>query len=191
MPAQMLRHVRRWTVLVVVAVAAGAAVLVLTTRPRLDDRTSIVEQRWRAAMPRVEQHVGALAGLDAQVRKAGPTRDPSDAVASALSEWNRVAPDGTVDAQIRALNRVQGAAARLLALIDDPSRRYRSNAAVQAARNAYVSTALPEATVAAVNSAIDRYNAARGGVLRRIVADALGDGAFSKLALEPVATAGG
>jgi hypothetical protein len=181
----MFRHVRRWTVLVIVAVAAGAAVLLLTTRPRLDDRRATVEDRWRTTMAQAKEHIDALSALDQQVRKAGPTRDPSRAVAAALSQWSDAASGTNVQSQIEALNTVQGAGARLLALVDDPTRRYHGVAAVQQARNAYTASALPAATVAALNASIQRYNDARGGVLRRIVANLLGDDAYSKLATEP------
>lgn len=183
----MFRRVRRWTVLILVAVAAGAAVLLLTTRPRLDDRHTAVETRWRATMPSAEQHVAALTQLESEVRKAGPTRDPSRAVAAALSEWSDATAGSDVAAQIRALNAVQGAGARLLAMVDDPNRRYRGVAAVQRARNAYTATALTPATVSALNASIDRYNDARNGVLRRLAADLLGDDALVKLAPEPAA----
>jgi hypothetical protein len=178
----MLRRLRRLVLLAILAVAAGAGVLFLTTRPRLDDRRATVERDWRALRPQVDARVDALEALDLQIRKAGPVRDQSEAVAAAVHDWQHATSgSGNLEDAILATNELEGAGRRLLALSLDPHRRYHSLPAVLDAATQYATRALPRADVQHVNTAVARYDDARGGVLRRLVADLLGDDALPRL----------
>lgn len=170
----MLRRVRRLALLVIVALIAGLAVLVLTMRPRLDDRRRAVERAWQQLSPELETRISALASLDQSVRAAAPVvLDPSSAVRDSLQRW-ATARRGNLDARIRAVNDLEGSGRRLLALVSDQHRRYVSVQAVRDAATAYLRAAIPPADVAAFDKAVDHYDAASGGTVRRLVADLLG-----------------
>jgi hypothetical protein len=174
----MLRRLRRLLLLAIVALVAGAAVLFLTTRPRLDDRHAAVSKAWNELQVPVRARVAALAALDAKIVAAGPLRDPSKAVETALSRWHR---GGDLGAQIAAMNDLEGAGRRLVAFVLDPTRRYHSIAGVITALTNYTTAALKTADVRTIDAAIDRYNSARRGQLFGLVADIVGDDALPSL----------
>jgi peptidoglycan/xylan/chitin deacetylase (PgdA/CDA1 family) len=178
----MLRRLRRLVLLAIVAVAAGAGALFLTTRPRLDDRRKAVDHAWSTVVPSIDQRAAKLFALDAAViHVGGPKRDQSTAVESALTSWQH-ARTGNLSGAIVAANEMEGSGRRLLRLAQDPARRYRADAGVVRAVNDYVGSAAAVSTTAPdVNTAIQRYDDARGGMLHRVVADILGDGELPRL----------
>jgi hypothetical protein len=180
----MLRRLRRLVLLAIVAVAAGAGALFLTTRPRLDDRRKAVDHAWSSVVPTIDQRAAKLFALDAAViHVGGPKRDQSTAVESSLRSWQQ-ARTGDVAGAIVAANEMEGSGRRLVALATDPTRRYRADPEVVRAVNDYVGSASAIATSAPdVNDAIQRYDDARGGMLHRVVADILGDGELPRLVI--------
>ena len=167
---------RRSVVLVLVfglaALAAGAAVLTLSSRPDLEQARTRVERSWAGLRDPLDTRYAALAaGATAARDRLGADRPLLEEVSRAVTAWTSSHEEG-VEAQVAASNRLEGLAARLRTFVA-ATPRLRSSDAVARALEAAEEASL-EGPRRAYNEAVASYEALRGGFPRRLVAGALG-----------------
>ena len=169
-PALALRLV----VLLVSAAAAGSAVLVVGSRPDLEEARTRADAAWAALRPVLDERYAAageaVAACRDRLREDRPLFRDLD---QARAAWADAARRG-VEAEVAASNRLEGLLARLSVTVASTP-RLRSSRAVGGALDAVAgSDAAADAGRRAYNEAVGAYEAVRGGFPRRLVAGALG-----------------
>ncbi len=168
----MFRWVRRAVLVVALVVLVGGGLLVLTARPDLNRTRDTVRAQWSALRPEVAARAQLLTTANNATRDAGgPERSIVSEVDAALADW-RTSTTASVATQVTDANALEAAGRRLAAAVD-ASARLRAMAAVTAPVNAYTNAAAP-ADAAAFNAAVNKYEKARGGSLRRPVVGLFG-----------------
>jgi hypothetical protein len=170
----------RWILLaLVVVLVGGAAALVLTQRPKLDDAETAVDVHWKplrapdALVLRYQKLQGALSAFDAA---GGSDREVSKTLHAALVGWNAALKAGSAGTQAERANTVEAQATRLRAnVLGSP--RLSEDKAVVDSLTAFAAARPPQAMVSAYNTAVDKYESERTGTLQRPVARVLGYGA--------------
>lgn len=168
----MLVAIRRILVLLVVTAVVGGAALALSDRSTLQHDDDAVAAAWRPVRAALADRWTALAALDEAVRTAGPRRDVSSDYERAAARQRSAAAKGPAE-QISAANDLDGIGRRFGALVNG-SKRYADVTAVTDALRAFEAAGPSDALVATLDDAVDRANAHRDGVLRRLVAGLLG-----------------
>jgi hypothetical protein len=174
----MARRVRRLAVVVVVLLVIGAIAVVLTTRPKLDDRRNDVDRAWTPLRGPLGERYARLGDVNAQLAAAGGgERDVARALGLRLGRWGelRRAGDGDADADAEAqtADQLEGLATRLQAVVSS-SDRLRASDPLNQAIAAFQGTVPPPPAVTAYNRAVRDYEDERNGLLRSPVASLFG-----------------
>ena len=174
----MARRVWRLGVVALVLLLVGAIALVLTTRPKLEDRRNDVDRAWTPLRGPLSDRYAKLAEANAQLGAAGGgERDVSRALGLGLARWGQLgrAKDGDADADAEAqtADQLEGLATRLQAVVSS-SDRLRASDALNQAIAAFQGTVPPPPAVTAYNSAVRAYEDERDGLLRSPVASVFG-----------------
>jgi hypothetical protein len=174
----MARRVRRLAVVVVILLVIGAIALVLTTRPKLEDRRGDVDRAWTPLRGPLGERYARLGEANAQLAAAGGgERDVARALGLRLGRWGdlRRAGDGDADADAEAqtADQLEGLATRLQAVVAS-SDRLRASDPLNQAIAAYQGTVPPSAVVTTYNRAVRSYEDERNGLLRSPVASLFG-----------------
>jgi len=174
----------RWILLaLIVLLVGGAAALVLTQQPKLDDARSKVDTAWkplRAELPlRYQGLTGALSAFDAA---GGTGRGVSKDLRAALDRWDASLHDGDAGTQAAAANAVEAQGTRLVANVLG-SERIRADKAVTDALSKFATTTPNASAVGGYNHAVRDYEDVRTDALAQPVARVLGFGARPVLAL--------
>jgi hypothetical protein len=174
----MARRVRRLAVVFVVLLVVGVIALVLTTRPKLEDRRDDVDRAWTPLRAPLAARYDRLSAMHAEVAAAGAgERDAARALGLRLARWGelRRARDGDADAAAEAetADQLEGLATRLEAVVSS-SDRLRAVDPLTQAMAAFQGTVPPPAAVTAYNRAVRDYEDERNGVLRSPVANVFG-----------------
>src|SRR5882724_5473545 len=147
----------RWILLaLLVVLVAGAAALVLTQQPKLDDARSNVDTTWKPLrapdqLPlRYQTLTGALSAFDAA---GGADRDVSKDLHAALKQWDATLRDSDAGKQATAANEVEAQGTRLTANALG-SQRLSSDKAVTDSLVKYAQTTPKPELVAAYNHAV-------------------------------------
>jgi hypothetical protein len=183
----MARRVRRLAVVVVVLLVIGAVAVVLTIRPKLEDRRSDVDRTWTPLRGPLGERYARLGEANAQLAAAGGgERDVARALGISLGRWGdlRRAGDGDADADAEAqtANQLEGLATRLQALVSS-SDRLRASDPLNQAIAAFQGTVPPPPAVTAYNRAVRGYEDERNGLVRRPVASLFGYNSRPQLVL--------
>ncbi len=170
----MARRVRRLAVIVLILLVAGAVVLVVTTRPTLDDARGEVDHRWTPLRAPLAARYEKLAAVNAEFAAAGAgNRDVARALGLNLARWDRLhrARDDDADAEAEAqtADQLEGLATRLQAVVLS-SDRLKGVDTLNQAVAAFQGTVPPPAAIKAYNDATRDYEDERNGLLRRPVA---------------------
>ncbi len=167
----MLRAIRRILLLLCVAAISGGLLLTFTTKPDLESADTAVQRAFATVRPQIDQRAKALEALNAAMIKAGRKVDLADEASSTIRSWR--ARDSSFNDRIVTANRLSTIGVRMLAIASD-SPRFASNDSVIAAANRYQQQLIDPDDRERLNLEVDRANAIRDGLLRRLVADALG-----------------
>jgi hypothetical protein len=181
------RRWRRILIGLVVLIIAGAVVLVLTARPRLEDDRNAVDDTWVPLRAPLNDRYDALAAVDEQLRAAGgEDRDVTAELTEELDRWQDAAdaPDDDADAEteVEIANTLEGLSVLVLANVN-ASERLRSSVGLTESLAAFAATAPDPMRVTSYNDAVDSYEDARDSLLRRPVADILGYESRTELVL--------
>ena len=167
----MLRAIRRIVLLLCVAAISGGLLVTFTTRPDLESADSNTNAAWRVIEPQIDDRTEALAALNAAMIKAGRRVDLADELTTAVRTWTQ--GGGSLNERITTANALHAIGIRLLA-IAGASPRFASDRGVIGAATRYEQQIIDPQDRDRLNTEIDGANAIRDGLLRRIVADALG-----------------
>jgi hypothetical protein len=168
----MFRWVRRALLVIALVVLVGVAIIALTARPDLDGARDDVESRWRVLRPALADRYELLDEANSAMQDAGgPPRDITRSVSRALVAWRRD-PNAPLDVQIERTNTLEALGRRLVVTVDASS-RLRELPAVIEPVDAFREAPMPE-SARAFNTAVHDFEDARGGSLRRPIANALG-----------------
>jgi hypothetical protein len=190
----MARRVRRLAVVVVVLLVIGVVALVLTTRPKLEDRRGDVDRAWTPLRGPLGERYARLGEANAQLAAAGGgERDVARALGLRLGRWGELhrAGDGDADADAEAqtADQLEGLATRLQAVVSS-SDRLRTSDLLNQAIAAFQGTVPPPPAVTAYNRAVRRYEDTRHETLKRLPAKLLGFDARPILVIGPPPGAG-
>jgi hypothetical protein len=174
----MARRVRRLVVVVMLLLIAGAVALVLTSRPRLEDKRDEVDRAWTPLRAPLVARYEQLAGVNAQMAAAGAgDRSVTRALGTTLARWDRLRRAGNGDADAGAeaetANQLEGLAARLRAIVQS-SDRLRGVDPLNQALAAFQGAVPPLPAVKKYNDAAQEYEDTRNSFLRRPVAGLFG-----------------
>jgi hypothetical protein len=181
----MSRRIRWILLALVVVLVGGAAALVLTQQPDLDDARSQVDTAWKPLrgpdqlVLRYQTLAGALSAFDAA---GGQDRDVSKDLHPALDAWTAALRDGDAGTQARAANRVEAQGTRLVANALG-SERLRGDRAITDSLAKFATTSPNADFVDAYNHAVRDYEDQRTGALAQPVARVFGFEARPILAL--------
>ncbi len=170
----MRRRLRVLVVLgIVVVLVAGAAVVVFTTKPDLDDKQERVDARWRPLRKPLQLRYQVLAGVEQAVTAAGGgERAVIKDLRDAFDRWAKLAgqPDDEADprAEAETANELEALAARLRADVNG-SERLKTVQPILAAIAMFDSTVVPPPAVRAYNRAVHDYQDTREGTLASVV----------------------
>jgi hypothetical protein len=183
----MARRVRRLAVLLVVLVIAGAVVLVLTTRPQLEDRRDDVDGAWTPLRGPLTARYDRLAAVNAQMAAAGAgERAIARELETTLTRWARLRQAGDANADAEAetetANQLEGLATRLQAVVLS-SDRLRGIDPLNQAIAAFQGSAATPPVIETYNDAVEEYEDTRTSLLRRPAADLFGFDSRRQLAL--------
>jgi hypothetical protein len=167
----------KWILLVlVVALVGGAAALVITQQPKLDDARTKVDATWKPLLAadqlpsRYQTLLGALSAFDAA---GGSDRAVSKDLHAALDTWGKALKGDDAGAQAEAANELEAQGARLIAnALGSP--KFKSDQALTDALVKYTQTAPAHPLVVAYNRAVHEYQDVRTGALAQPVARVLG-----------------
>jgi hypothetical protein len=157
-------------VLVISGLLAASVVVGLSARDDLGDARRRADAAWQALRAPLAERYEALGAAGVAVReRLGGSRPLLQDITTGLEGWKKA---GSVDAQVRAANRLEGLAVRLAAL-SAATPRLRTSTAVQGAL-APLTSGPPAKAREAFNQEVGAYEAERGGFPRRLVAGAFG-----------------
>ena len=176
----MARRVRRLAVVVVVLLVIGAIAVVLTTRPKLEDRRSDVDRAWTPLRGPLGERYARLGEANTQLAAAGGgERDVARALGLRLGRWGELHragdDDADADAEAQTADELEGLATRLQAVVSSSDRLRASDplnqaiAAFQATGNEQL-----QATVKTYNRSVRDYEDERNGLPRGPVASLFG-----------------
>jgi hypothetical protein len=168
----MFRWVRRAVLVIALVVLVGSALLALTARPDLNRTRSDVRARWAPLRTELESRYQLLANANNATRAAGgPERAIVSDIDAALADW-RASKTASVTTQVHAANVLEALGRRLTTAVTGSARLRAMNAVIAAAR-AYANAAEPP-SAAAFDTAVRKYENARGGSFRRPVVGLFG-----------------
>jgi hypothetical protein len=157
-----------------VAIAGGAAALVVVENPKLDDARSAVDSRWIplrvGLVPRYQKLDAALTAFDAA---GGSDRAVARSLHAEVQTWRDTLRHGDANLQVQNANMLEAESRRLSANVF-ASDRLRGVAPLNEAIAAFAATSPKGELVARYNAAVRHYQHEREGTLQRPVARALG-----------------
>jgi hypothetical protein len=167
----------RWILLaLLVVLIGGAAALVLTQQPKLDDARTNVDTAWKplrapGQLPlRYQTLTGALSAFDAA---GGADRGVSKDLHAALRAWDAALKTGDAGAEATAANTVEGQGTRLTANALG-SQRLAADKAVTDSLVKYAQTTADPKLVTAYNTAVRHYEDVRTSGFAQPVARVFG-----------------
>jgi hypothetical protein len=173
----MSRRVRRLALVLAAVVLIAVVVLVLTSRPRLEDDRDAAKDVWTEDIRGpLSDRYQRLTDVVVQLREAGAgDRDVTEALARELDRWDelRRASDPDVAAEVETSNRLEGLWTRAQASIAR-SPRLSASEPLLAARQAFVAAAPPPPAVEAYNRAAEEYQDTREALRYGLVAGVFG-----------------
>ena len=179
----MARRIRRIALTVAALLVAGAVVLVVTVRPGLQDDSEAVGTAWKPLVAPLATRYATLGGVAAALEGAGAAdRDVTRTLKHALSDWELLRATTDTVGQSTTANQLEGLAARVRATITR-SDRFKGNAALRKAMDAFDGTVPRAELVAHYNDAVVRYERTRDGTWARLVAALDGYGGRTTLQL--------
>jgi hypothetical protein len=185
-----MRTMRRLLPVVIVLAIVVALVLVLTSRPSLQDARDDVDTTWDVAAPRLNERFVLLTGAtQAVLNTPGPTGAIAKDVDAALKRWVETQEANDRDAAIDTANDLDGLGRRLVNVVRS-SPRLSADPNVTGPVDAYATAAAnaaPPAELAAFADAVRAYEQERQGPVRGVVADVFGYEAVPTLAVTPAA----
>jgi hypothetical protein len=175
----MFRWVRRALIVFALVLLVGGGILVLTSRPDLQNARDDVNTRWRAVRPGLEQRYALLAQANAATKRAGgPERDLVSEIERSLARWH-ADTSKSVDVQVDDANELEALGRRLTNTVGNSARLQALPAVVTS--SARFGASDPPVAANGFNKAVRDYEDARGGSLRRPVASLLGFSSISSL----------
>jgi hypothetical protein len=171
----MSRRVRRLALLLVALVVIGLVVLVLTSRPRLEDDRDAAEDVWTEQLRTpLSDRYAQLSDVVAQLRDAGAgDRDVTEELARELDRWDDLRRGTDVIDQVETSNRLEGLFRRAESSIGR-SPRLSASEPLLMARQAFVATAPPQPAVDDYNRSAREYQDTREGLRYGLVAGIFG-----------------
>jgi hypothetical protein len=181
-----MRIVRRALPVVIVLLIVVALVLVLTSRPSLEQARDDVDATWDAATPKLSERFVVLAAANQPVvNTPGPAGQVAKDVDAGLQRWVRTQEDDDRDAAIDTANELEGLGRRLVNVVRS-SPRLSTDPNITGPIDAYANAGPPpELTTFA--RAVRAYEEERQGPVRSAVADVLGYDGVPTLAVPPSA----
>ena len=174
----MARRVRRLAVVLVISLVIGAIALVLTTRPKLEDRRGDVDRAWTPLRGPLGERYARLGEANAQLAAAGGSeREVARALGLRLGRWGELRRagdrDADADAEAQTADQLEGLATRLQAVVSS-SDRLRASDPLNQSIAAFQGTVPPPPVVTAYNRSVRDYEDERNGLLRSPVASLFG-----------------
>jgi hypothetical protein len=173
-----------WVVLaLVILVVVAAVVAVVTVRPSLSDARDRVDRAWTPLQAPLDVRYQALAGVQGALVTGGQAnRTVTQDLTAELHQWQEVAHANDPAVQVPIANDLEGLAERVkVNLVASP--RLQSLQPLQTALNAFNQAVVNPPAVHTFNAAVDAYQHARTGTIKRLVADVFGFGARPELEL--------
>ena len=173
-----------WLVLaLVILVVVAAVVAVVTVRPSLSDARDKVDRAWTPLQAPLVVRYQALGAVDAALVTGGQaSRTVTQDLGAELRQWQQVAHANDPAVQTPIANDLEGLAQRVkVNLVVSP--HLQALPQLRAALNTFDSAVVNPPAVRAFNSAVDAYQRARTGAIKRLVADVFGFGARPELKL--------
>jgi hypothetical protein len=181
----MARTVRRVVFLIAFVLVVGAVVVVITTRPDLQDSAEKADRAWVALLPQLNARYQALAGVEQQLEAAGVgDRQVVKDLKREIAVW--VNDEGTdPGGQAKVASTLEALAARAVAMRAAP--RLAGNAALLQAVTTFNTKKPSAALVRRYNDDVTAYQKTRTKTMTRIVASL--DGYSARPTLQLAATA--
>lgn len=171
---------RKGLALLVLLVIVGLAlVLVVTSRPELNETRDATETAWSPLIGPLDARYAALAVLADQTADALQATEQdtvdSEGMKVARQRWIEAPDTGDAKKMVAAANGLEARVGQLRAVLN-ASVRLSQTPAVAEARTAFDQTAVPTELVAAYNEAVRKYQRTRESTARRLVAQVFGYG---------------
>lgn len=177
----MARRIVRIAVVALVLLAAGAAVLVATTRPKLADARATADRAWTPLVTELDDRYRDLATFAATVKAAGGRgTDTVAEIERALDRWEEGRARASVGPAVA--NDLESLAGRLVAVVQG-SPRLSTDAAVGQAALLWAAAPKPTEGLSRFNQAVQQYQELRTDPWRSPVADVFGYGPRSTVRL--------
>jgi hypothetical protein len=166
-------------VLVLLVVVGLALVVVVTSRPELNETRDATETAWTPLVAPLTARYAALAVLvdrtDAALAAAGEDTIDQAGTKVALERWTEAAKSGDAKRMVGAANDLEARVGQLRAVLN-ASVRLGQTPDVAEARTAFDQTAVPAELVTTYNEAVRKYQRTRESTTRRLVAQVFGYG---------------
>jgi hypothetical protein len=171
----VLRLLRIFIPLLVVAAIVAGTVVVLTSRNDLQRSRTQVDRAWAPLRTMLDRRYRTLASADDVVKSVpGPLHQLVEQVSTADATWQNLEQhDAGVTAQIVAANNLESLGRRLV-LAARAARRVAASPAALAAINGYAALTPPAATL--FDATVANFERARSGPARSLAARVLGYG---------------
>jgi hypothetical protein len=173
-----------WLVAALVVLAVVAAVIaVVTVRPSLSDARDRVDRAFTPLQAPLDARYVALTRVEVALDTGGAaSRTVTVDLTAALHQWQQVAHADDPATQVPVANQLEGLAQRVKAnLLTSP--RLQAIPTLQGALGGFDQAIVNPPAVAAFNQAVNAYQHARTGTIRRLVADTFGFDARAELEL--------
>jgi hypothetical protein len=166
-------------VLVLLVVVGVALVVVVTSRPELNETRDATEKAWTPLVAPLTARYAALGVLvertDAALQAAGEDTVDRKGMEVALDRWSAAADSGDAEQMVGAANDLEARVGKLRAVLN-ASVRLSQTPEVAEARTAFDQTTVPAALVTTYNEAVRKYQRTRESTARRLVAQTFGYG---------------
>ncbi len=166
-------------VLVLLVIVGLALVLVVTSRPELNETRDATETAWSPLIAPLDARYAALAVLADQTTDALQATEQdtvdSEGMKVARQRWTEATDTGDAKRMAAAANELEARVGQLRAVLN-ASVRLSQTPAVAEARTAFDQTAAPTELVAAYNEAVRKYQRTRESTARQLVAQVFGYG---------------
>ena len=169
----LLRLLRIFIPLLLVAAIVAGIVVVVTSRSQLQSSRRQVEDAWQPLKSGLDGLYGALAIANSSVKSVpGPLHAISTKVSSAEADWQRAEQSGSVTSQVNAANNLESLGRRLVIAARAAPRLVGQTAALNAI--AIYAGLKPPTSAGAFNSAVAHFENERTRPAKSIAARVLG-----------------
>ncbi|MGH8977097.1 MAG: hypothetical protein ACRDV7_03400 [Acidimicrobiia bacterium] len=177
-----MRVLRRLVLLGVVLAVIALLVLVLTSRPDLEDAKKSVDTTWTATVEPLDARYALLAQATEPLRgRPGPAGALAEEVDAGLQNWIEARESENRADAIAAANELEGLGRRVVVLVNT-SPTLAADPAAKAPSDAFAGAGLP-GELTAFAEAVQAYEEARQGPVRSVVADVFGYDSMSTVAV--------